>query len=134
MSLRNVEAIRAMGMTEGLLQRWARDRDRTLEYQVVASDRAAGVQSFIRFLRLSMQSVILGLGAYLVIQRDMTGGAIFAASLLLGRALQPIEQLVGTWRNLVSVRGAFRRLERLLATGLAPLPNLTLPRPTGCLT
>ena len=133
MSLRNVEAIRAMGMTDGLLQRWGRDRDRTLERQVVASDRAALVQSTIRFLRLSMQSVILGMGAYLVIQRDVTGGAIFAASLLLGRALQPVEQLVGAWRTLVSVRGAARRLGQLLAPGAAAAPSVALPRPAGSL-
>ncbi|HUA55628.1 MAG TPA: type I secretion system permease/ATPase [Candidatus Sulfotelmatobacter sp.] len=133
MSLRNVEAIRAMGMTDGLLQRWGRDRDRTLERQVVASDRAALVQSTIRFLRLSMQSVILGMGAYLVIQRDVTGGAIFAASLLLGRALQPVEQLVGAWRTLVSVRGAACRLGQLLAPGAAPAPIVALPRPAGSL-
>ena len=133
MSLRNVEAIRAMGMTGGLLQRWARDRDRTLERQVVASDRGASVQSLIRFLRLTMQSVILGLGAYLVIQRDMTGGAIFAANLLLGRALQPVEQLVGAWRNLVAVRGAYRRLGQLFAVSTGAAPGLVLPRPTGAL-
>jgi ATP-binding cassette subfamily C protein len=134
MSLRNVEAIRAMGMTDGLLRRWARDRDRTLERQVVASDRAANVQSVVRFLRLAMQSVMLGLGAYLVIHRDLTGGAIFAASLLLGRALQPVEQLTGACRNLISVRDAFRRLGQLFAAGAAPAPILALPRPTGCLT
>ena len=134
MSLRNGEAIRAMGMTKGLLRRWARDRDRGLERQIVASDRAAAVQGVTRFLRLSMQSAMLGLGAYLVIQRDLTGGAIFAASLLLGRALHPIEQLVGAWRNLTSVRDAVRRLDQLLAVDLGAAPTLVLPRPTGWLT
>jgi len=134
MSLRNIEAIRAMDLTEGLLRRWSRDRDVALERQVTASDRAAAVQSTIRFLRLSMQSVILGLGAYLVIQRDLTGGAIFAASLLLGRALAPVEQLVGAWRGLVSVRDAFRRLSRLLAGGAGAAPSIELPRPAGRLT
>src|SRR5436190_1134675 len=74
MSLRNTEVVRAMGMTEGLLQRWDRDRSSMLKRQVVASDRAATTQSLIRFLRLSMQSVILGLGAYLAIERDVTAG------------------------------------------------------------
>ncbi len=83
MSLRNTEAIRAMGMTPGLLKRWGGDRDQMLGRQVVASDRAAAIQSAIKFLRLSMQSVILGLGAYLVIEHTVTAGAMFAASLLL---------------------------------------------------
>jgi ABC-type bacteriocin/lantibiotic exporter with double-glycine peptidase domain len=80
--------VQAMGMVTGLLQRWGRDRNRMLERQVTASDLASTMQSIIRFLRLSMQSVILGLGAYLVIERLATPGAMFAASILLGRALQ----------------------------------------------
>ena len=89
--MRKWEVVQAMGMMGGLLQRWGRDRNRMLERQVNASDRAATMQSIIKFLRLSMQSVILGLGAYLVIERLTTVGAMFAASILLGRALQPVE-------------------------------------------
>lgn len=131
MSLRNTEVVRAMGMTAGLLKRWSRDRNRMLERQVTASDRAATMQSLIRFLRLSMQSLILGLGAYLVIERLTTVGAMFAASILLGRALQPVEQIVGSWRGLVSARGAFLRLRELLAASPTQEPRLTLARPDG---
>jgi PrtD family type I secretion system ABC transporter len=131
MSLRNTEVVRAMGMTEGLLKRWGRDRNRMLERQVAASDRAAAMQSAIRFLRLSMQSLILGLGAYLVIERLATAGAMFAASILLGRALQPVEQIVGSWRNLVSARGAFLRVRELLSANPPPEKGLLLPRPGG---
>jgi ATP-binding cassette subfamily C protein len=131
MSLRNTEVVRAMGMTGGLLKRWSRDRNRMLERQVVASDRAAAMQSVIRFLRLSMQSLILGLGAYLVIERLATVGAMFAASILLGRALQPVEQIVGSWRNLVSARAAFLRVRELLAANPPRETGLSLPRPQG---
>lgn len=131
MSLRNTEVVRAMGMTEGLLRRWGRDRNRMLERQVAASDRAATMQSIIRFLRLAMQSLILGLGAYLVIERLATVGAMFAASILLGRALQPVEQIVGSWRNLVSARGAFLRVRELLAANPPRASGLMLPRPDG---
>jgi len=131
MSLRNTEVVRAMGMTEGLLKRWARDRNLMLERQVAASDRAATMQSIIRFLRLSMQSVILGLGAYLVIERDATAGAMFAASILLGRALQPVEQIVASWRNLVAARGAFLRVHELLTASPLRDTGLSLPRPAG---
>lgn len=131
MSLRNTEVVRAMGMTDGLLRRWARDRNRMLERQVSASDRAATMQSIIRFLRLAMQSMILGLGAYLVIERLATVGAMFAASILLGRALQPVEQIVGSWRNLVSARGAFLRIRELLKADPRREAGLTLPRPQG---
>jgi ATP-binding cassette subfamily C protein len=133
MSLRNVEAIRSMGLTGGLLRRWALDRDLALERQVTASDRAASGQSIVRFLRLSMQSVILGLGAYLVIEHSVTAGTMFAASLLLGRALQPVEQITGAWRNLASVRGGLRRLGELLAASRPQGQSLSLPRPVGVL-
>ena len=131
MSLRNTEVVRAMGMTAGLLKRWSRDRNRMLERQVTASDRAAAMQSIIRFLRLAMQSLILGLGAYLVIERLTTVGSMFAASILLGRALQPVEQLVGSWRGMVSARTAFLRVRELLAANPPRETGLTLPRPKG---
>lgn len=131
MSLRNTEVVRAMGMTAGLLRRWSRDRIRMIERQVTASDRASTMQSLIRFSRLSMQSLILGVGAYLVIERLTTAGAMFAASILLGRALQPVEQIVGSWRGLVSARGAFLRLRELLSAHPPRETGLTLPRPDG---
>jgi PrtD family type I secretion system ABC transporter len=89
------------------------------------------MQSVIRFLRLAMQSLILGLGAYLVIERATTVGSMFAASILLGRALQPVEQIVGSWRSLVSARSAFLRVRDLLAVHPPREDGLTLPRPTG---
>ena len=113
MSLRNAEVVQAMGMLPGLLKRWNRDRFRAIEWQVVASDRAATTTSVIRFLRLSMQSLMLGLGAYLVIERLVTVGTMFAATILLGRALQPVEQTVGTWRAMISARGVFERVAAL---------------------
>ncbi|WP_052513157.1 type I secretion system permease/ATPase [Bosea sp. LC85] len=132
-SLRNTEVVQAMGMTEGLLARWGRDRSRMIDQQLVASDRAAVTASIIRLLRLSMQSLILGLGAYLVINREATVGSMFAASILLGRALQPVEQLVGSWRNIIAARAAFGRLHRHLKTCPITERTLSLPRPTGCL-
>jgi PrtD family type I secretion system ABC transporter len=131
MSLRNAEVVQAMGMMPGLVQRWDRDRSRALERQVAASDRAANNASLVRFLRLSMQSLILGLGAYLVIERLVTVGVMFAASILLGRALQPVEQIVGAWRNMISARGAFQRIKQLLASSPVADPVLALPRPAG---
>jgi ATP-binding cassette subfamily C protein len=131
MSLRNTEVVQAMGMTEGLLRRWGRDRNRMLERQVSASERAATMQSIIRFLRLSMQSLILGIGAYLVIERAATVGAMFAASILLGRALQPVEQMVGSWRNLVAARSAFHRVRELLTANPPRDLKLELPQPAG---
>lgn len=131
MSLRNAEVVQAMGMAPGVVQRWSRDREQMLERQATASDRATTTASVIKFLRLAMQSLILGLGAYLVIERQVTVGAIFAASILLSRALQPVEQIVGSWRNLLSARTAFDRVKVLLTVNPIRDPALALPRPAG---
>ncbi|RWG76412.1 type I secretion system permease/ATPase [Mesorhizobium sp.] len=131
MSLRNAEVVRAMGMIDGLVRRWGRDRGLALKQQGQASDRAALMSGLIRFLRLTMQSLILGLGAYLVIERQITGGSMFAASLLLGRGLQPIEQIVGLWRSLILARAALARVEKLLDGGAQNERSFNLPKPTG---
>ncbi|RUX29697.1 type I secretion system permease/ATPase [Mesorhizobium sp. M7A.F.Ca.US.011.01.1.1] len=131
MSLRNAEVVRAMGMIDGLIRRWGRDRNLALRRQAEASDRAALMSGLIRFLRLTMQSLILGLGAYLVIERQITGGTMFAASLLLGRGLQPVEQIVGLWRSLILGRAALARVEKLLDGGAQSERSFNLPKPTG---
>jgi PrtD family type I secretion system ABC transporter len=130
-SLRNAEVVKALGMADALIRRWSRDRNRVLDRQTAASDRASAISGAIRFLRMSMQSVILGLGAYLVLQGSTTVGAMFAASILLGRALQPVELMVGQWRAMVGARAAYGRVGNLLAANPPPDPGIVLPRPAG---
>lgn len=131
MSLRNAEVIRAMGMAGGLVRRWSRDRDRLIERQLAASTRGAATSSVIKIVRLAMQSLILGLGAYLVIEREATAGAMFAASILLGRGMQPVEQAVSGWRGFVSARDAYTRIKLLLQRAPERRDALVLPRPAG---
>jgi PrtD family type I secretion system ABC transporter len=133
MGARNAEVVTAMGMIDGVVRRWRRDRVKMLERQIAASDRGAAMHGLIRFLRLSMQSLILGLGALLAVSRLVSVGAMFASTFLLGRALQPVEQIVGNWRNIVAARVAYLRLKELLAQQQrAPRP-MDLPRPQGAL-
>ena len=131
MSLRNAEVVRAMGMVDGLLNRWRRDRNLMMQRQLIAADRGATIAGLIRFLRLSMQSLILGLAAYFVIEHTVTVGSMFAASILLGRALQPVEQIVGSWRGMIAARDAFGRIRYLLASAPVAPVHLALPRPLG---
>jgi PrtD family type I secretion system ABC transporter len=130
-SLRNWEVVRAMGMLPGLLKRWSRERDRMIARQTIAADRMSITSSLTRFLRHALQSLILGLGAYLVIERQATVGAMFAASILLARALHPVEQIVGQWRNLNSARAAYERIRELLKANPLPEAKVALPRPLG---
>jgi PrtD family type I secretion system ABC transporter len=130
-SLRNAEVIEAMGMLDNLRQRWQVRQAGVLKLQAEASDRAAYIASATRFVRLAAQSGILGAGALLVIGNQLTPGGMIAASILLGRALAPVDMAIGTWRGTVSARGAFSRLRDLL-TGFRSFSERTmLPRPTG---
>jgi ATP-binding cassette subfamily C protein len=118
-------------MMGGLIKRWSRERIRAVDRQVAASDRAATLGSLIKVMRMAMQSLILGLGALLVIERLATAGAMFAAMVLLGRALQPVEQTVGQWRNLIAARSAYLRVRDLLLVSPPQEKTLMLPRPAG---
>jgi ATP-binding cassette subfamily C exporter for protease/lipase len=130
-NLRNAEVIEAMGMLGDIRQRWNRRHQASLVLQQVASDRAKSIAALTRFTRIALQSLILGLGAWLVIDNAMSAGGMIAASILMGRALAPVEQAIGMWKNFVGVRAAYDRLNKLLGTFPARTPTMALPRPTG---
>lgn len=130
-SLRNSEAVRSMGMAKSLIARWSDDRNVMLDRQLLSGDRGGFIGGIIKFVRMSMQSLVLGLGAFLVIERMATAGIMFAGSMLLGRALQPVEQIVGNWRGFVSARDAYARISRLLEAVPPERPALLLPAPKG---
>lgn len=133
-SLRNAEVIAALGMLGTLRQRWQQRQHRMLVLQAKASDRAAAVSGVTRFARMAFQSGVLGLGALLVIEQQLTPGGMIAASILLGRALSPVDAVIGQWRNLVHARGAYARLNELLQAHPEPEPRTALPRPQGFVT
>jgi len=89
-SLRNVEAVEAMGMLEGIYGRWQDKRSQSLQLQSAASDRAGAITAFTKFVRIVLQMMILGAGAWLVIQNEITAGLMIAASIIMGRALAPV--------------------------------------------
>jgi len=127
---RNAEVIRAMGLGERMNERWQRLSGRYLADQLKAADAAGGIGTVTKILRMGLQSGILGLGAYLVIQGQVTPGTIIAASIIMSRALAPIETAIAHWRGFVSARQGHRRLSELFR-GLAASdqPVMSLPRP-----
>ena len=133
-NLRNSEVIEAMGMLDNLRSRWYDRYKNLLALQTIASDRAGTISALSRFIRMSQQSLVLGLGAYLVIKGELSPGAMFAGSILMGRALAPIDLLIGSWKHLVSARNAFDRLEKMLNQFPAPKDTMQLPAPQGNLT
>jgi PrtD family type I secretion system ABC transporter len=132
-SRRNAEVIMAMGMSERLLARWLNHgRDHVVE-QKRASDVAGGLALAGRALRTALQSAVLGVGAYLVIEQEATAGIIIASSILSGRALAPIDLAIANWRNFVSARQSWGRLDELLAAIRASAAPLELPPPAQAL-
>ena len=130
---RGGETIMAMGMADALGQRWAGVNNRYIAATASLSDVAGGFGSASKVLRLLLQSVILGLGAYLVIRQEMTAGAMVAASIMMGRALAPIETAIANWRAFIGARQAITRLSEAL-TRAAPKREVTsLPRPARSL-
>jgi ATP-binding cassette, subfamily C, bacterial exporter for protease/lipase len=129
--LRNVEVLESMGMIAHLQRRWNCQHAACMAHGFSAQGLIHRVAGWSKFIRYSQQSLALGAGALLVIDDQLSPGAMIAANVLISRALAPIDQLVGTWRGFVSCRTAFQRLERLLAEfpGQGHLPSP--PAPTG---
>jgi ATP-binding cassette subfamily C protein len=125
------ENVRALGMRSAMVRRHVGERATMLALQTRASFAAGGYLAGTKFLRLSLQSLALGLGAYLAIGNKISAGGIFAASFLAGRALGPIEQLLTAWPSLVRAAGAYRKLSDLLASATPSVALTVLPEPEG---
>jgi ATP-binding cassette subfamily C protein len=104
-----------MGMLGALRAIWTDRHLRHLGWQARASDRAGALIAGTKFFRMFLQVIILGVGGYLAIQREISPGGIIAGSILIGRALQPMEAAIGHWKGFVAARGALNRLKSLFA-------------------
>ena len=133
-SLRNAEILQVLGMTENLLSKWRKLQNQIAATQTSASRRTVSFTALTKFLRQAIQIGMLALGAYLVLTQRASAGIMIATTVLLGRAIQPVEQLVGSWRMLIEGRSAYERLRELSAHFERQEPRVTMPRPEGLLT
>jgi ATP-binding cassette subfamily C exporter for protease/lipase len=133
-NLRNAEVIEAMGMLPNLMKRWFQLHSRFLNLQGEASEKAGVVTALSKFARVSLQSLILGLGALLALENRITPGMMIVGSILMGRALAPMDQLINVWKGWSATRSAYQRLAELLASHPPRQRGMALPRPTGQLT
>jgi PrtD family type I secretion system ABC transporter len=129
--LRNAEAVAAMGMTSDVRGRWASKHAEVIGHQAKANDRASGILAASKGVRMGLQVAILGAGAYLVLGEQITPGTMIAASIIMGRALAPVEAAVSQWRGVINARGAYRRLNALLASDTGRSERMRLPTPSG---
>ena len=130
-SLRNAEVVNALGMLRAVTRRWTELNEAALSEQTQATRSGAALSGLTKFARQFIQSAMLALGAYIVLDQQVTAGVMIAATILLGRALAPVEQLVAGWRALVEARAAWRHLSELFANRPAADPATALPVPLG---
>ena len=130
-NLRNAEVIESMGMLGRIRQRWMVGAVKVLDLQATASSRAGLLSALSKVIRLSSQSLILGLGAYLVIEREISPGLMIAGSILMGRALAPIDLIIGTWKGFIGARGQYQRLNDILRKIPDDNEHMLLPDPEG---
>jgi len=128
---RNSEVLHAMGMAPAFRHKWRQLHQASLDEQMGASDRAGEITSFSKSMRLFLQSAMLALGAYLAVLQEITPGTMIAASIILSRALQPVEQAITHWRGFLNARRAYDRLKELFATVPEREASMPLPAPTG---
>jgi len=133
-NLRNAEVIESMGMLPNLMARWLKLHGRFLQFQADASEKAGKVAAVTKFVQVSLQSLVLGYGALLAVEGKITAGMMIAASILVGRALQPVQQVIGVWKSYSSTRSAYERLVKLLEANPERPAGMPLPKPLGNLT
>jgi ATP-binding cassette subfamily C protein PrsD len=127
---RNAEVIRALGMTDRFKVRWSQSNERYLRENMRASDLFANLGSGAKVLRYVLQSGMLGMGAYLVVTDSASGGIMIASSIMMGRALAPVEVALSSWKQLVAARQGIARLREVCkVTARPPLPAVHLARP-----
>ena len=129
-----IETVRGLGMSKVMSEQWLAAREAALKAAITASDSGGGLAIVTKTVRMLLQSAVLALGALLVIEGQLTGGAIIAGSTLLGRALAPVEQLVGHWAQFQRAFVAWRDLTKLLTAVPPEAPRMALPRPEPILT
>lgn len=125
------EMVQAMGMRDAAFDRWQKARGEALESQIRATDVGGTFSSMTKTLRLFLQSAMLGLGAYLVLQGELTPGAMIAGSILLGRALAPVEMALNQWPIVQRGREGWQSLATLLGAVAPELPRTALPKPAA---
>lgn len=132
--LRNAEVLESMGMVHNLRPHWQARHDKAMEMNGRAQALIHRITAWSKFIRYSQQSLALGLGALLVIDGQLSPGGMIAANVLMGKALAPIDTLVGTWRSFIGARSAFERLETLLQLHPERDPSLSRVAPQGAVT
>lgn len=129
----NIEIFTALGMRQRMIERWRMHLDGVDRSALISGDRMSGFSAATKAFRLFLQSAILGFGAFLALQGDLSSGSMVAASIIMGRALAPVELLVGQWRSVINARSSWVKLRLELEQTVDAEPTMVLPQPKGAL-
>lgn len=130
-AVRGANVIEAMGMMPSLVRRWQKKNNAVLGFQSRASVRAGIITALSKFVRQGLQIGVLGTGAWLVLHNEATPGVMIAASILMSRALAPVEQAIGSWKSAIAARNAYKRVQKQLEAMPARGETMALPSPRG---
>ncbi len=128
---RNAESIEAMGMMSAIVKNWQRMNRQAVDLQSLASNRNGIISSVSKFIRLVLQMAVTGMGAYYAINNEMTVGGIIASSMLIGRALAPVESAIEVWKSINAAHKAYQRLQGSLISLPVRHVSMSLPKPEG---
>lgn len=130
-ALRNGEVVRGLGMGDTVLERWCGQQSAAVAANAQSAERTAMLVALSKFARMAVQTAVLAAGAWLAIEKQISPGAMMAASIIMGRALSPVEQIVGQWKRIVGCRGSYRRLNALFTALPQQADPVHLPAPVG---
>lgn len=130
---RNAEVVEAMGMSKSVIATWHKKNMEASALQMLASNRSNIIMSVTKFFRLFIQIVVLGVGAYLALQHQITAGAIIACSILIGRLLGPFEAAIGTWKAWTDAKKSYARLKSSIEKAPVRMEGMLMPEPKGVL-
>jgi PrtD family type I secretion system ABC transporter len=130
-ALRNGEVVRGLGMGDTILERWSGQQSAAVAANAASAELTAALVAMSKFARVAVQTGVLAAGAWLAIEKQISPGAMMATSIIIGRALAPVEQIVGQWKRILACRGAYSRLRELMDEFPQQAAPVNLPAPQG---
>lgn len=130
-ALKNGEAVRGLGMGDTISEKWNATQNEVVATQAVTSERVAAVNAVSKFVSMLVQAALLGVGAWLAIEQLISPGVMMASSIMMGRALAPVQMVVGQWKRIVALRGSYARLQQIFASLPEQAVSADQPDPIG---
>lgn len=130
-ALKNGEAVRGLGMGDTIAAKWNASQTELIGQQTFTNERVAAVTAVSKFVSMLVQASLMGVGAYLALNQQISAGVMMASSIMMGRALSPLQMVVGQWKRIVALRGAYTRMNQLLAELPLEMKSADMPAPTG---